>query len=275
MRYRITNLFHLLGNVRNARKAIEASGLKPQTHIYGHRAERDLRLDLYRPGKAKAPAPLLIYFHGGGWILGSRKLIESFFIDQVKRGYALASVSYTLAQKAPWPAQIEDAEAAITWLRTHADDLGIDADRIVLCGASAGAQLALLAGLRTKGIAKGILAFYPPTDFSLLVKKGQIMKRALRILFGSRLREVLEKVKQASPITHVRKDAPPIYILHGTADHMVPHDQSEVFTKALRDVGADVTFISLPGLVHTDKRLNDPEHRPGMEAFIDRVTGRK
>lgn len=275
MRNRITNLFHLLGNVRNARKAMKASGLTPQTQIYGHRGGQTLKLDLYRPGKTKAPAPLLIYFHGGGWVVGSRNLIEPFFIDQVKRGYALASISYTLAQKAPWPAQIEDAETAIKWLRTHADALGIDADHIVLCGVSAGAQLALVAGLRNKGIANGILAFYPPTDFSLLVKKGQIMKRALRILFGARLREVLEKVKQASPITHARKDAPPIYILHGTADHMVPHDQSEVFTKALRDVGADVTFVSLPGLVHADKRLNDPEHRPGMEAFLDRVAGRK
>ena len=248
--------------------------MKPDTHIYGYRGKRDLKLDLYHPGKAKAPVPLLIYFHGGGWVVGNRRLIESFFVDQVKRGYALASVSYTLAQKAAWPAQIEDADAAISWLRTHAKELGVDADRIVLCGASAGAQLALLAGLRHEGIAKGILVFYPPTDFSLLVKKGQIMKRALRILFGARLRTVLEKVRQASPITHVRKDAPPIYILHGTADHMVPHDQSEVFTKALREIGADVTFVSLPGLVHTDKRLNDPEHRPGMEAFIDRVVGK-
>ena len=102
-------------------------------------------LDLYYPEKrAEKPQPLLIWIHGGGWMGGSKS--QCPYLYQLRRGYIVASVEYRFSQKALFPAQIQDCQAAIRWLRANARKYNIDPDRIGVGGASAGGHLAALVG---------------------------------------------------------------------------------------------------------------------------------
>lgn len=268
---RLKNLREVRKNISTSAKAWAQSGLTPDTHVYSQRGELALKIDVYRaPDAGDAVQPLIIYLHGGGWRFGHRRVVESAFISQVKRGFTLASITYTLVPGAVWPAQIEDVNAGIDWLRASAKLLNIDADRICLSGASAGGQLALLAGL-TRDDVQGVLAFYPPTDFNRMHDRGLIVRSNFTQLFGKPLKESEDIMREASPLSHVHKDAPPILIVHGTADHFVLHRQSVGFTEALQALGADADLLTLPAAVHADQRLNGPEARPTVDAFLDRV----
>jgi acetyl esterase/lipase len=126
---------------------------------------RPLILDLYRPASTSTPHPLVIYVHGGGWQSGHTRHSGAFenwpgvLASIAARGYVVASVEYRLSGEAPFPAAIQDVKAAIRWLRTHATEFGIDKQRAVIWGGSAGGQLAALAGTSC-----GVAALEPPGD---------------------------------------------------------------------------------------------------------------
>jgi acetyl esterase/lipase len=121
----------------------------------GVRMEKDIRyvpdgdeaqkLDLYLPEMpAERPLPLIVHIHGGGWRGGSK--FPCPVVDMVSRGYAVASVEYRFSQKALFPAQIQDCQAAIRWLRANGERYGIDSDRFGAIGESAGGHLSALVG---------------------------------------------------------------------------------------------------------------------------------
>src|SRR5688572_11393186 len=102
-------------------------------------------LDVYFPeSPAEKPLPLLVWIHGGGWSGGSKTQMP--YLSQLARGYVLASIEYRFSQKAKFPAQIQDCQAAIRFLRANAKKYNIDADRIGVGGGSAGGHLAALLG---------------------------------------------------------------------------------------------------------------------------------
>jgi acetyl esterase/lipase len=113
---------------------------------------RPLTLDLYRPASTVTPHALVLYVHGGGWQSGHTRHSGAFenwpgvLASIAARGYVVASLEYRLSGEAPFPAAIQDVKAAIRWLRTHATQFGIDPQRAVIWGGSAGGQLAALAG---------------------------------------------------------------------------------------------------------------------------------
>src|SRR5690606_26916634 len=112
----------------------------------GVQAHRDLayvengherhKLDLYLPAQAKAPLPVLIWVHGGGWQNGSKDGCPPLRAGYIERGYAVASLNYRLSGHAVFPAQIEDCKAAIRWLRAHAKEFGLDPQRFGVWGSS-------------------------------------------------------------------------------------------------------------------------------------------
>lgn len=126
---------------------------------------RPLRLDLYRPASTSTPHPLVIYVHGGGWQSGHTRHSGAFenwpgvLASIAARGYVVTSLEYRLSGEAPFPAAIQDVKSAIRWLRTHASEFGIDKQRAVIWGGSAGGQLAALAGTSC-----GVAALEPPSD---------------------------------------------------------------------------------------------------------------
>jgi acetyl esterase/lipase len=217
---------------------------------------RPLRLDLRRPATDGA-VPVVVWIHGGGWRKGGRGLhvfaAEEFHERVLRRGYAVADVEYRLSREAVFPAQLLDVKAALRWLRAFAPELGLDADRFVAWGESAGGHLAALAGLVTDPALEGdagvvgtssavqaVVDWYGPADMALFLdddRTAQPAGSAEEWLLGGPLAELPAQVAAASPTSYVRPDAPPFVLLHGTADTTVPYRHSEVLAAALRDAG--------------------------------------
>jgi acetyl esterase/lipase len=217
---------------------------------------RPLELDLHLPS-GPGPFPAIVYLHGGGWRRGSRRTtIPADLCESLAgRGFAVASVDYRLSGEARFPAQLDDIRAAIGWLRSE-----VDCAATFLWGESAGAHLALLTAL-DGGDVDGVVAWYPPTD--LLGLPGDVASSGGGA-DDSRETELLgvapsadpERARAASPLTYARRDAPPILLMHGDADDLVPPAQSERLAAALRAGGGPVELDLVPGARHmwTDAR---------------------
>ncbi len=240
-----------------------------------------MQLDIYLP-PTEGPYPLIIWFHGGAWMIGDRTEIEPGALAQVERGYALASVSYSLTDKAVWPVQAYQVKAAIRWLRAHAEEYNFDPDRFIAWGMSAGGYLACIIGtsegvesLEDVSLGNGeyssrvqaVVSWYTPTDL-LQMFDDDADSIGARLL-GCPVQSCPEKAAAASPITYLTPDAPPFYLMHGTSDALVPHNQSVILYKALQEAGVEATFISLPGYVHMDHRFNTGDRIAGVQEFLD------
>ena len=106
----------------------------------------EAKLDLYVPKKSETPPPVLIYYHGGGWIIGDRHSQVLRLLPYIEKGFAVANVSYRLAKVAPAPAAVVDAVCAFRWVVRNTEKYGLDGNRVVLSGHSAGGHLALIVG---------------------------------------------------------------------------------------------------------------------------------
>lgn len=247
-----------------------------------------LRLDVLQPAKRTGePLPAAIWVHGGGWL-------EGWYIDGdswwccppvAQAGFVTVSISYRMSDEAIFPAQIHDVKGAIRWVRAHANDLGADPDRIGLWGHSAGGHLAALAGLTgdlpalegTVGPAgyssavQAVVAGSPPTDFT--GDEHALTGDAFTYvdsLFGGIGPGKKELMRLASPVCHVHRDAPPMLVVHGDADELVPVSQGDALVAALREAGAPVAYDRLPGADHllfAGERRYPREH--GLDRFGD------
>jgi acetyl esterase/lipase len=252
---------------------------------------RPLLLDLYLPAAGPDPAPLVVFMHGGGWLRGDRAMVGPGFAAWrpgplarlAADGFAVASVDYRLSGEARFPAQLEDVSAAVEWLTGQAGRYGLDADRIVLWGESAGAHLAALLGLRSQGRVRGVVDWYGPADLTALDEQvgaagaltaDPLDTREARLL-GAPVAQVPELARAASPLSHVRAGAPPFLIAHGRADRAVPFQQSEALAAALAAAGADVRFEAVDGADHMWVGVEDltPLYQ-AVVAFAREVTGR-
>ena len=240
---------------------------------------RPLELDLYLPPSADTPAPVVVFLHGGGWRLGTRRSLGPSYAGTnphpfervAAAGIAVASVDYRLSGERTWPAQLHDAKAAVRWLRSRGHEAGLDPERIGAWGESAGGHLALLLGLTGDpetgagldgdvGIVGGssavaaVAAWYAPSDLTALPDDlgadpaAEDSREAQ--LFGAPLSLVPAVVREASPITYVTASAPPILLLHGDSDRLIPSVQSLRLSEALRDSGHGVKLETYPGADH-------------------------
>ncbi|GAA1466183.1 alpha/beta hydrolase [Microbacterium thalassium] len=240
---------------------------------------RPLSLDLRMPTAAEAP--LVVFFHGGGFLRGSRRVFtpgiaaETSFDRIVAAGFAVASCEYRLSGEAGFPAQLDDADAAIGWLGEHAAEYGYDASRIVLWGVSAGATIAALTGLRRDDV-RGVVDWFGPTELFEMAKhptgEPADATREARWL-GAPAASVPDLARLASPALQVRPDAPPFHIAHGTDDVHVPISQSELLAGALERAGAPVELRRVPGGRHFWQGVADtaPLFADAL-AFVRRVT---
>ena len=242
---------------------------------------RELKLDLYLPTDAKNP-PLVVWIHGGGWHSGNKdwSIVRWLAAD----GYALASVQYRLSDEADFPAQIHDCKAALRWLRAYASEHGYDATRLAVLGESAGGHLAALLGV-SAGVqplegevgdhdeqptrVSAVVDFYGPTDLPRYIARHGYID-ALQKLFGKPAAEAGSIAELASPVTHVTPDDAPILILHGTADTLVPLDQSTVLHERYQQAGVESRLVVIDGAAHTGPKFVDSERRQMIKAFLHR-----
>ena len=217
--------------------------------VIGKGGNQDLHAEIAYPKDATAPLPAVIYIHGGGWIGGSHK--QSPIIPLAQAGYFAASIEYRLDNVAKWPAQIQDCKLGVRWLRANAAKYNIDPNRIGVWGASAGGHLVACLGTMADvkeyegdggypGVSSAVQAvvdFYGPTDF---VSPDIYTPEALRLttgLFGMPREQNLDFWKSGSPIFYVKAGDPPMLLVHGDADTLVPLAQSTSFDAALTKAG--------------------------------------
>ena len=232
---------------------------------YGPNERNDL--DLFLPkddGKSLRPAVIVI--HGGAWRSGSKRQLRNLAELFARRGYVAAAINYRLAPKWSYPAQLDDCQRAVRWLRKNAKEFRVDTKRFGAAGASAGGHLSLLLGTREvrddsdpelKGISSKvqcILSIFGPTDFTderyIQASRNPVAGRALVDFLGKPYDEAPELWKEASPIHHVSPDDAPTFIIHGDQDPLVPLDQSVKFAEALKKAGIDVQIVVIKGMGH-------------------------
>ena len=261
------------------------------TYEYARVEGKPLELDLYvSSDKPAAPPPLVVWIHGGGWTAGRKEDCPVVWL--VQHGYAIASLEYRLAPSARFPAQIHDGKGAVRWLRAHAVERGYDKDRIAAAGHSAGGHLAALLAT-TGGVAElegdvggnagessrvqAALVAGGPVDF--VIENATRVERALaddsagpvRALLGGAPTEKADLARLASPVRHVTADDPPIFILHGVQDRVVPVFQAKALEAAYRAAGATVVLDIVPGEGHAAKPLfADSGRRAKIVEFLDR-----
>jgi acetyl esterase/lipase len=247
-----------------------------------------LMLDFYRPPGAagRSSRPCVVVIHGGSWVHGNR------LDDGTKRwlndwlvglGYAVASIDYRLSPQFQWPAQRDDLLAAVRFLRDHAGALGIDGDRLVLLGRSAGAQMAIAAAYAEviPGV-RGIVDIYGPTDFDLTwdaaTRPRSLDHRYnLEIFLGGSPETARAAYRSASGAMLVTPRAPPTLILHGGLDINVFPEQAELLDRKLAAAGVPHALVLLPWAGHAFDfvHFNSPGAQIGRyaaERFLASVT---
>lgn len=206
---------------------------------YGPSAEQ--KVLVCQPKNSRRSNPGVLLLHGGGWIGGKASSFKNRCEFFARAGFVAATVEYRLAgDAARWPAQEDDSRAALDSLRAHARNLNLDADHICVYGESAGGHLALWLGIRDHLVACIVDAF-GPTDLTRLDERK--FSRAFLALFGASA-EMLERRRQASPLFAVSSSLPPILIIQGEADQLVPPEQSTSLAEALvqKNVPTEVIF---------------------------------
>lgn len=210
------------------------------------------------PGVAPDRRCAVIQIHGGGWAIGAPTMLARRSAELANHGFTAVAVAYRLTGEAPWPAQLHDVRRAIRHVRANAASLGVDPDRIVLQGHSAGAHLALMAAGTAddpawdppaaeadahRGVSSAVaavVAFYPPTDL-------RTSPSAVRLLGEGHDPAV---AAAASPITHVGSGFPPTMLVHGLDDAMVPPASSQTMHDALTAAGVSAELHLHAGQIH-------------------------
>jgi acetyl esterase/lipase len=253
-------------------------------------------LDLYLPQTpGDSAAPLLIVTGGSGWMAENGKDYGAALAPHFNaEGFAVAGVSIRASTNEPFPAQVHDIKAAVRWLRANAGDHGIDPERIAVLGNSSGGWAATMAGVTgnvpelegDRGVTgvssevQAVVNLYGPTDF-LQMDEHMIdcdwFNQAFNLqdchndptspegllIGGLPIQEHPEAVQEANPITYVDAQTPPLYIVHGQEDMLVPHHQSELLFDAAHEAGAYAVFHSVPGAGH-DAGVYSPEAEPSI-----------
>lgn len=232
---------------------------------YGGAGKRN-QLDIWRPARREGLCPTLLQVHGGGWCMGNKDQQALPLLNMMAQlGWACVAINYRLSPKDAFPAHIIDVKKAIAWIRKHGPEYGCDPDLIVVTGGSAGGHLAALTGLTgnyapfqpgfedVDTSVAGCAPFYGIYDF--LDRNGFRGSASMEgflseyVMQGPAADE--ERWKEASPVDHVRPDAPPFLLIHGTDDTLAFVEDGRAMAEKLRAVSrAPVMWAELPGAQH-------------------------
>jgi acetyl esterase/lipase len=250
-------------------------------------------LDLYLPSDATHSTPVVIFSSGSAWLANNGRDGAPIYAAQLEKlGYAVAGVAVRTSGQTKFPGQLHDVKAAIRFLRANAAKYNLDPNHIGIAGESSGGWLASMAAvtgdvpelegnLGTTGVSSAVqaaIAYYPPTDF-LQMDRWALRpcdpKAGLRplgpfchdgpgspesMLIGCAIQSCAELTQRANPVHYISKADPPIMIIHGASDALVPHAQGELFYQALNKACHDAVFISLPVAGHAvwESMMRDP-----------------
>ena len=247
-------------------------------------------LDIYLPPNAKAKNPLIVWVHGGAWMLNDKYADMNYMRNTIKEfmdsGYALASIDYRFSTSAVFPAQIQDCNQALEFLYDHAAAYKLDKNLIALIGFSAGGHIASLTSLShnnnvaafyNKGNKKEfsikcVLDFYGPSDLIAIASSPDTsinnLHSPVSILIGALPVERPDLAKNASPVSYIDKNDPPFLIVQGEKDESVPNTQSWLLHSWLSLAGVKNELIIVPGAPHYGEMFDQEWIRKKLFAFL-------
>ncbi|NMO18618.1 alpha/beta hydrolase [Pyxidicoccus fallax] len=248
----------------------------------------DLHADLFLPDTpASGPRPAVLYLHGGGWSGGERGYARAWADFFTSRGHPFISFDYRLFPPATGLKAPGDVQCGIGWVKAHAATYGIDPDRLVLFGESAGGHLATLAAYASGDprlppscetgdtSVKAVISFYAPSDLVFEAEHlGPSTRKNLEGFTGVPLEGHRELYALLSPLTHVGPRSPPTLLLHGEADGAVPLHASRVLAARLAEAGVPHQLFTLPYAEHAfdvwDGGFGRQLARAVVERFLQR-----
>ena len=235
----------------------------------------EAKLDVYRRRDVPTAQPTLVFYHGGGWVTGTKESSVMSIMPWLEMGWNVVNVEYRMARVATAPAAVEDALCALRYVVSQAKNYNIDVNKIVVSGESAGGHLALAAGMIpasttfTSICAGGgftssemsvpkvaaIVNWYGITDLNDMLAGPNARSYAVQWVGGSADRDAL--AKSVSPLTYVRADLPPILSIQGDADPIVPYSQNVRLRDALTKAGVKNELFTIPGGGHGNFKADE------------------
>jgi acetyl esterase/lipase len=241
--------------------------------VYGRENNYETKLDAYIRRDAQGPQPALIFIHGGGWIGGTKEAAFFSLEPWLAMGWNVFNVEYRMAQTSLAPAAVEDCQCALRFIVGHAKEYNVDVNRVVVMGESAGGHLALTTAMIPASVGferqcpaefgmnaftgggekelpkvAAVLDWYGITDLNDMLSGPN--QRAYAVEWFGSLPNKEELAKKVSPLTYVRRDVPPILIIHGDADPIVPYSQATRLRDALTTAGAPNDMYTVHGGGH-------------------------
>jgi acetyl esterase/lipase len=241
---------------------------------YGIANNYELKLDVYRPTTAKAPTPVVMLIHGGGWIRHDKEGEVLSLLPYLEMGWAAVNVEYRVARVSLAPAAVEDCRCALHWIGRNAAKYNFDISKVVVTGASAGGHLALTtamipssAGFDNRCVSEddskwsgpwpdvtpnvaAVINWVGLTDVADALHGPNIRSWAVSWLGSQPDRE--ELAKRLSPINYVRVGLPPILTIHGNGDPIAPYSQAVRFHEALTKAGVRNQLLTISSNTHAD-----------------------
>lgn len=260
------------------------------------RSVRGLKMTLFVP-RTKEKKPAVLYFPGGGFTSADHEKFLEMRYALARAGYVVAACEYRAVPN-KFPALLEDAKAAVRWMRAHASEFGVDADRIGLLGDSAGGYVVQMAGAtngeknwdvgdfkEVSSDVQAVVSIYGISDLTTIgegignenVHASAAVTEALLLngpafkdFAGASVNADPQKAKAASPIGHVNGTEPPFLLMHGSGDKVVSPLQSKKMFEALQNEKVEAEYVLVRGAEHGDL----PWYQPGVISrvvnFFDR-----
>ena len=264
--------------------------------------DRQLLCDVWHPAEGQTSGLAYIYLHGSAWAIGDKDMYtRSFFRHLVAQGHVVMDIAYRLIPEVDLYGMVGDAKRAVAWMKANADHYGVDPEKIVLGGGSAGAHIALLAGYTAENAELtpqelngsdltvcGLLTFYPPTDLVAGSKRYNDTRQPrvpvgtttdpdkpwqyagrLDILLGGYPEDVPEMYEMACPTSHVHDGSPPTLSLRGDRDCLNPLEGNEQLYAKLVESGIPAVDVVLPWTEHGFDLMFPQISPPAQSALYD------
>jgi acetyl esterase len=213
-----------------------------------------LTLDAHVPD-GNGPFPAAILVHGGGWVGGDKQQYITYIFQPLSdAGFAWFSINYRLAPQFRFPADADDVESAIQFVKANAAKYKVDPKRIALIGESAGGHLVSYVGARNRPDSRvaAVVSMYGVHDFVAAAVQWKPLPHELLDLFGitAVTAETAPELIKASPVVYISKEMPPFLLMHGSKDEDVPYEQSVEMCDKMKKAGAHCDLITIEGAPH-------------------------
>lgn len=244
--------------------------------VYGHKDGMALTFDVFKPDGEINGAGIL-YMVSGGWVSwwSPPERIRAGFEHLLEKGFTVFAVRHGSSPKFKVPDAVKDVRRAVRFIRLHAEEFGVDADRLGVYGGSAGGHLSLMLGvasdegnreaedevLRVSNRVAAVVAYYPPVDLRNITGPNE---RFPALEFDADL------APEISPILYVSSDDPPSLMIHGDQDNLVPLGSSEAIYQAFQEYDVDTEIIVLEGAGHGFRGEHLDRARAALVAWFEK-----